>query len=166
MASLWRLGSAYTHLADTVDATPLPAGITPAQERQFKDAIKAQLAPIRERAEGAFKTCVQRADQLDVFSVAALGCRTRSESPKAPFPTASSVATAAAPASLTALQHAVDTKMDAASFEQLGIAYLDAQQPARAQLSLERALELLSATEDVRELCDAVLETAREVASL
>lgn len=142
VASLWRLGSAYTHLADTVDATPLPAGITPAQERQFKDAIKAQLAPIRERAEGAFKTCVQRADQLDVFSVAALGCRTRSEAPKAPFPTASSVATAAAPASLTALQHAVDTKMDAASFEQLGIAYLDAQQPARAQLSLERALEL------------------------
>ena len=32
--------------------------------------------------------------------------------------------------------------------------------------SLERALELLSATEDVRELCDAVLDTAREVASL
>lgn len=32
--------------------------------------------------------------------------------------------------------------------------------------SLERALELLSATEDVRDLCDAVLETAREVASL
>jgi hypothetical protein len=32
--------------------------------------------------------------------------------------------------------------------------------------SLERALEVLSATEDVRELCDAVLHTAREVASI
>lgn len=157
VASLWRLGSAYEHLADTVDATPLPAGITPAQERQFKEAIKAQLAPIRERAQSAFKTCVQRAEQLDVFSLAALGCRNKSEAPASPYPSAGAVAQAGTPPDFAALQKAVETKMDAASFEALGEAYLSAQKPQMAQLVLQRALEL----EDGRAAAHSALGYAR-----
>jgi Flp pilus assembly protein TadD len=52
------------------------------------------------------------------------------------------VAQASTPPDFGALQKAVETKMDAASFEALGEAYLSAQKPQMAQLVLQRALEL------------------------
>lgn len=139
VASLWRLGLAYQNLAETVDATPVPAGMTPAQEQQFRAALKAQLDPIRARATSAFQTCVSRADSLQVFSEAALGCRQKSASaqPKLPKPPP-----ATTPSNLDGLRKQVAQKMNAASFEQLGLAFLASGQLGKAKLTLGRALEL------------------------
>src|SRR5262249_51791084 len=70
VASLWRLGLAYQHLAEVVQSIP---------------TLKDQVASLRERADGAFKACLSRSSSMDVFSPAVLGCRSRSESVQSPI---------------------------------------------------------------------------------
>jgi hypothetical protein len=100
VASLWKLGMAYSHLADVVDATPAPAGASAAEVKAFQQAVKEQVAPLRQRADDALKACLARAGQLDVFSVAVVGCRTRNDTASLPVPSPG------APSRTTALEEA------------------------------------------------------------
>lgn len=138
VASLWRVALSYQHLADAVEATPLPQGLSAAQVEQFRAAVKKQVAPLKERAEGAFKTCLSRAVQLEVFTPAVIGCRKRAESAPSPIPPAPEPR----PAQLEEQKKKVEAQLDAASFESLGLSYLKAFQLSLAQLALSRAVEL------------------------
>ena len=69
-------------------ATPVPAGLSAAEAQQFRTAVKQQVEPLKEQADEAFKTCLSRASQLEVFAPAVLGCRSRSETARSPLPSA------------------------------------------------------------------------------
>jgi tetratricopeptide (TPR) repeat protein len=140
VASLWKLGLALKSLAEAVEASPVPAGATAAQAQQYKNAVQQQVQPIKDQADEAFKTCLQRATQLEVFSEAVLGCRTKSESVRSPLPVPGPPV--ALSVNMAELQKQAEVKQDAASMEALGLAYLDARQMGQAQLALSRATEL------------------------
>ena len=138
VASLWRLALAYQHLAEAVEATPAPANLATAEALQFRKALSDQVAPIKERAEGAFRACVSRATTLEVFTPAVLACRERRESAQSPIP-------APGPGHGEpdeGLRRKAEASMDAATLEALGLAYLQARQLPMAQLTLGRASEL------------------------
>ena len=140
VASLWKLGLSLKSLAESVEATPVPAGATPAQAQQFRSAVQQQVQPIKDQAEEAFKTCLQRAVQLEVYSEAVLGCRTKAESVRSPLPAPGTPGALAG--NIAELQKQAEAKQDAASMEALGLAYLDARHYGLAQLTLGRATEL------------------------
>ncbi|SEU37992.1 tetratricopeptide repeat protein [Stigmatella erecta] len=139
VASLWKLGLAYGHLADVVDATPPPAGLSAAEAKTFQTALKEQVAPLRTRAEDAFKACLSRAEQLEVFSAAVVGCRSRSESAALPVPAGGAPARSAA---VDELRKKAEATLSADALEALGMAYLESHQYARAQLTFGRVTEL------------------------
>ncbi len=138
VASLWRIGNGLAHIADAVDATPAPDGLKPAEVEQFREAVKAQVDPLRANAENAYTTCVARAESLEVFTPAAIGCRKRSDEASSPL--------AAAPperaVNVEELQKKAETSQGAGDFEALGLAYLGAGQVNNAILNLNRAIEL------------------------
>ena len=139
VASLWKLGLAYQHLADTVEASPLPDGLSSAEVEQFRAAVKEQVAPVKERADSAFQACLSRAESMDVFSPAVLGCRSKTDNVKSPIATAQPKPV---PPTIEDLKRKAAQVQDAASMEALGVAYLDARQLFQAQLALGRATEL------------------------
>jgi tetratricopeptide (TPR) repeat protein len=140
VASLWKLGLAYAHLADTVDSTPVPKGLSAAENEQFRAAVKQQVQPIRDRSEDAFKACLSRAAQLEVFSAAVLGCHKKEDRVANPVPPPLTPVPAAP--SFGEVQRKADTIMDAASIEALGLAYMEQRQVHLAHLTLARATEL------------------------
>lgn len=139
VASLWKLGLAYGHLADVVDATPAPSGMSAAEAKAFQAAVKEQVAPLRQRAEEAFKACLSRADQLEVFNTAVVGCRTKSETAALPVPAAGAPTRSA---SVEELRKKVEATLSAEALEALGMAYLESRQFALAQLTFGRVTEL------------------------
>jgi tetratricopeptide (TPR) repeat protein/outer membrane protein assembly factor BamD (BamD/ComL family) len=138
VASLWKLGVAYGHLADVVEATPVPAGLNAQQTAQFHQEVQNQVAGVRQQSEDFYKACITRSDQLEVFSNAVIGCRTKSDQVQSPLP--ASLAPRAA--AVAELQRKAEQAQDAASMESLGLAYLDAHQVHLAHLALARATEL------------------------
>lgn len=138
VASLWKIGLAYAHIADVVEATPMPEGLSANDVQEFRDAVRNQVMPLKERAEGAFKACLSRASQLEVFSPAVLGCRGRAAEARSPLPPPP----AAQPVNVEELQKKVEATLDANALEALGMAYLGALQLPMAQLALNRVIEL------------------------
>lgn len=139
VASLWRLGTAYQHLADVVEASPMPDGMSAAEIQQFREAVKQQVAPIKERADSALGACLSRAESLEVFTPAVIGCRNKTDVAKLPI---STPAAKPAVAGLDQIQRKVEQTLDAQTMETLGLAYLEARQLPKAQLALGRATEL------------------------
>jgi Flp pilus assembly protein TadD len=139
VASLWKLALAYNHLADVVDATPAPAGASAAEVKAFQAAVKEQVAPLRQRADEAFKACLARAEQLDVFSAAVVGCRSRTDIASLPVPNPGSPTRSAA---LEELRKKAEATLTAESLEALGMAYLESRQFGMAQLTFGRVTEL------------------------
>lgn len=139
VASLWKLGLAYQLFVDSVEGSPVPAGVSGAEVQAFRNALKEQVAPLKQQADDAFQTCLARASQLEVFTPAVVGCRNRSDSPRSPLP---AVPAAGTPANLADLQHKADVALDASTLQALGMAYLEAHQMPMAQLTLSRVTEL------------------------
>lgn len=138
VASLWRIGNGLANIADAVEATPVPAGLKPAEIEQFRAAVKAQVDPLKSNAENAYATCVSRAESLDVFTPAAIGCRKKVDEAQSPLrgPPAERAV------NVEELQKKAETSQGAADFEALGLAYLGAGQVNNAILNLNRAIEL------------------------
>ncbi len=132
VASLWRVGLAYGHMADTLESG---AGASGAEAQ----ALKQQGAALRTRSEELFKACVSRSEQFEVFSAAVLGCRTKSETAAMPVPVAGAPAQGA---SLEELRKKAEATLTAEALEALGFAYLDSRQYGMAQLTLGRVTEL------------------------
>lgn len=138
VASLWRIGNGLAHIADVVEATPVPPGLKPAEVEEFRAAVKQQVEPLKQQAQGAYDTCINRAEQLEVFNAAAVGCRKKvdeaSNPLKGPGPERA--------VSVDDLKKKAETTQAAADFEALGLAYLGANQVNNAILNLNRAVEI------------------------
>ncbi|WP_342379128.1 tetratricopeptide repeat protein [Myxococcus stipitatus] len=139
VASLWKLALAYGHIADVVESTPVPAGLSSAESQQFQAAVKEQVGPLKARSEEAFKACLSRAESLEVFNAAVVGCRARTEQAALPVPQPGSPAQ---PAALEDLRKKAERTLSVESLEALGMAYLDARQFGVAQLTFGRVTEL------------------------
>jgi len=139
VASLWRIGNGLANVAATVEATPVPAELTkPADIEQFRNAIKANVEPLKQQAQQAYEACLSRADQLEVFTAPVVGCRTQKD-------TATSPLTGAPPeraVNVTELRAKAEQTQSAQDFEALGLAYLGAFHIHDAILNLNRAIEL------------------------
>jgi outer membrane protein assembly factor BamD (BamD/ComL family) len=133
VASLWRIGNGLQHIADTVEATPAPAGLKPAEVEQFRAAVKAQVDPLKANAENTFATCISRAETLEVFSAAAIGCRKKVDEASSPLKGAPPERAV----NVDEQQKKAETTQNAADFEALGLAYLSAGQVNNAILKLE-----------------------------
>jgi tetratricopeptide (TPR) repeat protein len=138
VASLWRIANGLQHIADSVDATPAPAGLKPAEVEQFRQAVKAQVEPLRQNADSTYETCVSRAESLEVFSPAAIGCRKKVDEASSPL----KGPPAERQVNVEELQKKAEATQNAADFEALGLAYLSAGQVNNAVLNLNRALEI------------------------
>jgi tetratricopeptide (TPR) repeat protein len=138
VASLWRIGNGFAHIADVVEATPVPAGLKPAEIEQFRAAVKAQVDPVKANAENTYATCVSRAESLEVFSAAAVGCRKKVDEAASPLRGAGPERAV----NVDELQKKAETTQNAVDFEALGLAYLGAGQVNNAVLNLNRAIEL------------------------
>lgn len=138
VASLWRIGSGLKHIADVVEATPVPAGLKPAEVEQFRKAVAQQVAPLKEQADNAFQACLDRAEALEVFSPAVIGCRKKVDEAASPLRGPPAERTVAA----EDLRKKAEGTQNAQDFEALGLAYLQGFKLHDAQLALTRALEL------------------------
>lgn len=138
VASLWRIGNGLQNIADSVEATPAPAGLKPAEIEQFRAAVKAQVDPLKANADNTFETCISRAESLEVFTAAAIGCRKKVDEASSPLkgpPTERAV-------NVEELQKKAELTQNAAEFEALGLAYLGAGQVNNAILNLNRVIEI------------------------
>lgn len=140
VASLWKMGVAYGHLADIVDATPVPSGLTAEQSAQFRTEVQSQVAPIRQRSEDAYRACLSRAEQLEVFSAALVGCRSRTDGVPSPLP--APPAPSHPVGNFAELQRKAEQTPDANALAALGMAYLQSNQVHLAHLVLARVTEL------------------------
>ncbi|MFZ5444932.1 MAG: tetratricopeptide repeat protein [Myxococcota bacterium] len=138
VASLWRIANGLQHIADVVEATPAPPGLKPAEIEQFRAAVKAQVEPLKANADNTFETCVARAESLEVFTPAAIGCRKKLDEASSPLkgPPAERAV------NVEELQKKAETSQAAADFEALGVTYLGAGQVNNAILNLNRAIEI------------------------
>lgn len=141
VASLWRIASGLQHIADVVESTPVPAGLKPAEVEQFRTAVKNQVGPLKEQANNAFESCLTKAEQLEVFSAAVVGCRKKVDEAQSPLkgPPAERAV------NVEAYQKKAEQTQAAADFEALGMAYLGAYHVKDAQLAFSRAIELENA---------------------
>jgi len=139
VASLWRIGNGLAHIAQVVEATPVPAEITkPADIEQFRQAIKNNVDPLKQQAKSAFEACLSRADQLDVFTAAVVGCRTEKDTAQLPLRGAPPERAV----NVDELRGKAEQTQSAQDFEALGVAYLGAYHVHDAILNLNRAVEL------------------------
>lgn len=132
VASLWRVGLAYGHMADALESG---AGLSGAEA----EALKQQGAALRARSEELLKVCVSRSEQFEVFNAAALGCRTKQETVALPVPAPGAPTQSA---SLDELRKKAESTLTAEALEALGLGYLESRQYAMAELTLGRVTEL------------------------
>lgn len=139
VASLWRIASGFTLIADALDATPVPKELSKPQEiEQFRAAVKQQSDPLHAKADDTYATCVSRAEALEVYTTAVVGCRKKVDEATSPLrPPGPERAVNAE----DALKKAEQTQA-AADFEAVGLAFLGAGRLNDALLHLNRAIEI------------------------
>lgn len=138
VASLWRIANSLQHIAEAVEATPPPAGLKPSEIEEFRAAVKQQVDPLKQQAEQTYGTCLARAESLEVFSAAVVGCRKKVDEAASPLrgpPAERQV-------NVEELQKKAEQTQNAADFEAVGLAYLGAGQVNNALLNFNRSLEI------------------------
>jgi tetratricopeptide (TPR) repeat protein len=138
VASLWRIANSLQHIAEAVESTPPPAGLKPNEIEEFRAAVKQQVDPLKDQANNTFETCLARADSLEVFSAAVVGCRKKVDEASSPL----AGPPAERPVNVEDLQKKAEQTQNAADFEAVGLAFLGAGQVNNAILNYNRALEI------------------------
>lgn len=138
VASLWRIANSLQNIAEAVEATPPPAGLKPNEIEEFRAAVKQQVDPLKQQADQTYQTCLDRADSLEVFSTAVVGCRKKVDEASSPL----KGPPAEKPVNVEEAQKKAEATQNAADFEAVGLAFLGAGQVNNAVLNLNRALEI------------------------
>ncbi|MFH1808450.1 MAG: tetratricopeptide repeat protein [Pseudomonadota bacterium] len=68
IASLYRIGDVHLHLVDAIVKTPAPKGLNEEQADLFKEKLREQTFPIEEQGAEAFKLCVDKSKELNLFN--------------------------------------------------------------------------------------------------
>lgn len=68
MGGLYRVATAYKDAADFLDNAPIPGGLSPEEEAQYRAALKERSGPLRQQAQEALEVCRSKAKELDAFN--------------------------------------------------------------------------------------------------
>jgi len=142
VASLWRIANSLQHIAEAVETTPPPPGLKAEEVEEFRAAVKQQTDPLKAQADQTYETCLARADSLEVFSAAVVGCRKKVDEASSPL----RGPPAERPVNVEELQKKAEVTQNSADFEAIGMAFLGAGQVNNAILNFNRALELAPAS--------------------
>lgn len=77
IAALYGLGQANLEFAGFIRKAPIPEGLAPDQQKQYKQALETQAATFDKNAQDYFNQCVSNAEKFEVFTRFALGCQSR-----------------------------------------------------------------------------------------
>ncbi|MBI2374608.1 MAG: tetratricopeptide repeat protein [Deltaproteobacteria bacterium] len=145
LAALMRLAEAYELGAKFLVDTPTPAGLTGANEKQYRTAMETKANELKEKSSSALATCASKASELKVFSVVAKAClegRVFQGDPLAlpPRPGGRAAELNSGEASELRKTIAKNSK-DFGALQQLATLYLKAGDPLTAGLVLDKAAE-------------------------
>ncbi len=140
---VYRLAVSFDALARTLAAAPAPAQLPPEDQQRYLAALQQQSAGLRAQSQETFKSCSQKARELDVFAPFVLACAKGERlAPEAAL-TAPAPTQAATSAAIVAARARLAKKpADAEALEVLGVAQLQAGDLRRARLSLQRAAQV------------------------
>lgn len=74
IASLFRIAEAWDEFVETLTAVPCPRGLTEDQCLIVKGEIETKAGPARDAAYQAYKTCVQKSNELNTFTPYSTRC--------------------------------------------------------------------------------------------
>ena len=74
MGGLYRIASAYRHMAEFLDTAPAPQGITAADEKAYRAALSERSAPMQKKSQEALDACRTQARKLEAFNRFAKAC--------------------------------------------------------------------------------------------
>ena len=145
IAALYGLGQANQEFAEFIRKAPIPAGLSPAQQQQFKTAIESQAVTYDQNAKSFFDQCIQNAEKFEIFTRFALGCRARGREAvdEAQETKVTSRAQDKDPSGVNEFRKKLfDQPRNAQMLIQLSNMYLKGQDYAMAELILNRASEI------------------------
>jgi tetratricopeptide (TPR) repeat protein len=70
VASLNLIGEANAHMAQSILSAPIPKGLNPEEEKQYKEGISKVAEPFNVKSKEGYKLAVDRSRELDVFNQA------------------------------------------------------------------------------------------------
>lgn len=79
MGGLYRVAQAYKNAADFLDSAPAPQGMTPEEEKAYRQALSEKSGPLRKQADEALDACRKKAKELEAFNRFARACSTGSQ---------------------------------------------------------------------------------------
>lgn len=79
IAALYGLGQVNKEFSDFIKKAPMPAGLTPAQVKQYKTAIMDQAKTYETTSNKYFNECIKNAEKFDVFTNFVKGCQTKGQ---------------------------------------------------------------------------------------
>lgn len=68
MGALYRIAAAYRQAAEFLDTAPMPGGLTPEEEAQYRAALKERSDPLKQQAAEAVEVCKSKARDLEAFN--------------------------------------------------------------------------------------------------
>ncbi|MEW5854453.1 MAG: tetratricopeptide repeat protein [Myxococcota bacterium] len=68
IAALYRIGDLNLHYMNSISSVPAPKELSPDQKEIFKEKLQERALPIEDEAVGAFRICVQKSQELNVFN--------------------------------------------------------------------------------------------------
>ncbi len=141
VAALHRAAMAYKNFAEFLESAPAPDGLTADELKQYKELVGEQSAPLREKSDEYFDTCVKKARELTVYTPAVLGCVNKGAEQSPPEIQARVSAPPEQRRTELKLQLTKNPK-DLDALANLADWFLASNQPAMAKLVASRGLEL------------------------
>ncbi len=145
IAALYTLGLANKEFGQFVRGASIPAGLTAAQQSQFKSALYQQSLQFDAKAKQFFNSCIQNAEKFEVFTNFVKGCRSGGEMKVDESQEERQVAKASdsAPSEAGSLRLKLfDKPRNTALLHELAQAYLRSGDYATARVIYSRALEI------------------------
>ncbi len=145
IAALYELGRANDEFAQFLSNASMPAGLTAAQQSQYKQLIGQQASQFKTKAAGFFKACVDSAEKFEVFTGFVKGCQSQgaTQVDEAAEERLSTRASESSPSDAGGIRKKLfDTPRDTNLLMELAQSYLRVQDYSMARLILSRILEI------------------------
>lgn len=145
IAALYELGRANEEFAQFLSNASMPAGLSAAQQGQYRQIIAQQSGQFRTKAKGFFKACLDNAEKAEVFTGFVKGCQSQGNTQvdEAVEERLSARAGEGSPGDASAIRKKLfDAPRDVNLLMELAQSYLRAQDYAMARLVLSRSLEI------------------------
>lgn len=145
IAALYELGRSNDEFAQFLTSASMPAGLSPAQQGQYKQLVSQQVNQFRTKAKGFFKACIDNAEKFEVFTGFVKGCQSpgTTQVDEAIEERLSVRASDATPPDAGAIRKKLfDSPGDIKLLTELAQTYLRGQDYATARLIVSRILEI------------------------